>query len=117
VSDRTRTEHIADLHALADWLTAHPDAPVDKYTVRLQHHVNADSDAEGRAEIARLADALGTPVTNSARGAHHEFSVRIAGDLTYNAVWIDRGPQAEYVAFMATRPAWEAAQRAGVVSE
>lgn len=92
-----RTKTIADFRELLDFLAANPDVPLDRYGNPLSYSiaVHLDTDAAGLAELARIAEALGVPVTDVSGGAPgpgetHFFARRSFGSAEYQANYIVR---------------------------
>jgi len=98
-----RNEILDDLIALAEHLKAHPELPVDKYTVRFGHSVTcaSEDDTAGLAEVERIAAALGVEVEPS--GGTHFYARKAFGAVEYEAHYITKQEMADYSAFMNTR--------------
>ncbi len=80
-----RAQVIADLRRFADYLERHADMPVPRLgTVRMAVHplydTDASTEAEAIAEIERVADLLGVPVTVS--HGHHTAQLEF-GTVSY----------------------------------
>jgi hypothetical protein len=90
-----RAAWVAGLRDLADFLAAHPDVPVPPAYHTQSIHVFPDgaSDAGRRAEIDRVAAALGVPAAES--GAGHYRAARSFGPAEYLAVALPKADQAE----------------------
>jgi len=82
-----RTDLIAGLHALADFLDANPALPVPALSADLLVHVRG-TDAEQRTEVDRVAGLLGVSVEDqTARGGHYT-AARDFGPVEYRCVAI-----------------------------
>jgi hypothetical protein len=90
-----RAVWVAGLRGLADFLAAHPDVPVPPAYHTQSFHVfpDGESDAERRAEIDRVAAALGVPAAES--GAGHYRAALSFGPAEYLAVALPSADQAE----------------------
>jgi hypothetical protein len=90
-----RRQTIADLFNLIETLAGLPDVPLNKYGNPLEYPVLLDDDEAGVAEIRRIADALGVPVTTHGVGrpvatpesTHLLAELRI-GQAVYSACYI-----------------------------
>jgi hypothetical protein len=92
---------IAGLHALADFLQAHPDLPVNCWA-QISYSVTAggalgedDSDTAKRAEVDRVAEILGVSPHTEADGEHY-IAVKRFGPVTYQAAAITEAFMAAY---------------------
>ena len=90
-----RAQTIADVRALLDFLAARPDVPIYDYNPLRYPLGSYASDADGMAELQRIADALGVPVTGSGGRAagpdETHFTARLTiGSVFYEAVYIRR---------------------------
>ena len=102
-----RVQTIAGLRALADFLETNPAVPVREYgeEYTIFTHPAAD-DATERAEIDRIAAALGETVTdNTQRGGHYEVG-KTFGRITYRAIHIPVHRRAAHDALMSYAPAF-----------
>ncbi len=81
----TRTEFIAALRDLADFLVANPAIPVPPYTEYIRIFPDGASDAERRAGVDRLAALLDT--TPADKNGHY-IAIRRFGPLLYEAIAI-----------------------------
>ena len=88
-----RAAFIDGLVALACFLEAHPEAPVDRaYDDKVILHVFPDGDTndERRAGVDSAAAALGQVAEESRPGSgHYQFNLRF-GPVTYCVVTIDK---------------------------
>lgn len=96
-----RTQTIADLRELLDYLAARPDVPLDRYGDPLHYSVQLDDDERGLAAVERIAAALGVPVTDShgkpPKADTSQFAAQYSvGRATYSAVYILRADVEEY---------------------
>lgn len=93
VATTHRHDVIAGLRALADWLEDHPDVPVSGDQV-VQYWASAGrSPLEARAEVDRIAAALGTSAgRRSPYSAAHVARRRFAG-IAYEAVAVGVHPE------------------------
>jgi hypothetical protein len=105
---RSHRDQVAlDLREMADWLDVESTLPLPR-TVTIASHVLLDDDADGIAELHRLAEILGVvPIRND---VGHHIASRTIGAVTYEVVYIERQRMRDHDDFMATRPAWEAAR-------
>ncbi|WP_248965419.1 hypothetical protein [Sphaerisporangium perillae] len=81
-----RTEFIAGLRRLADFLAANPKVPIPAYGTDIQ--VNTfGTDSDKRAAVDRIAELIASPATD---GTTYE-TTRDFGPITYRAaaVWDD----------------------------
>jgi hypothetical protein len=100
-----RTQTIAGLRALADFLEDNPGLPVQEYGWTLTVYPTGDDDRE-RAEVDRIAALLDTkPVDNRPRGGHYTVS-RTFGRITYQAVHVPSRQMANHHALMSYAPAF-----------
>lgn len=99
MSRTTRTDFIAGLHALADFLDTHPELPVPPFQTDVLIHIRG-SDEEQRAEVDRLADLLGVPVTDETSTGGHYIAVRAFGPVEYRCVAVPRAVLAAFQAAM-----------------
>ncbi|GLY74385.1 hypothetical protein [Actinoallomurus iriomotensis] len=99
-----RAQTIAGLRALADFLENNPSIPVREYGGDYTVFPYADDDAAERAEIDRIATALGETVTDeTGRGGHYTVS-KTFGRITYNAIHVPAKRQAAHEALMSYAP-------------
>lgn len=99
-----RTQTIAGLRALADFLENNPGVPVREYGGDYTVFPRADDDTAERAEIDRIARALGETVTNeTGRGGHYSTS-KTFGRITYTAIHVPTERQAAHDALMSYAP-------------
>jgi hypothetical protein len=83
-----RTQTVAGLRALADFLEANPAVPVREFGADYMVFARADSDTVERAEIDRIAAELGETVADETRcGGHYSVS-KAFGRMTYRAVHV-----------------------------
>jgi hypothetical protein len=89
MDDTRRDDLITGLYALAGYLTAHPDMPVpDEYTrIAITIHATG-TDADKRAEVDRIAQLLGVPVTDETADHGHYYAERAFGPIAYGAIGI-----------------------------
>jgi hypothetical protein len=81
-----RSDLIAGLRALADFLTEHPDVPAPRWTDVM---VFPDgSDAEIRAEVDDIAMRIGTATADATSCGGHYTTSRSFGPVEYKAVAI-----------------------------
>ncbi|MFI6902018.1 hypothetical protein ACIBKY_12195 [Nonomuraea sp. NPDC050394] len=93
-----RRRLIADLREFATYLEAHAHIPIPRYLdLEFQVHTRNDTDAatedEAIAEVGRIAERLGVPVT--VRSGHHVATLRM-GLVVYKAVAIEEQARAAY---------------------
>lgn len=101
-----RSQAIAGLRALADFLENNPGVPVREYGGDYTVFPRADDDVAERAEIDRIASALGETVTDeTGRGGHYSVS-KTFGRITYNAIHVPTERQAAHDALMSYAPAF-----------
>ena len=92
-----RKQVIADLREMLDWLEAHPDVPLDRYSARLRYSIGGTQDETGRRAATDIAAALDATV--KVDGAHHTVK-RSWGFAHYEAAWIDHDYMTAYSEFM-----------------
>jgi hypothetical protein len=92
-----RTDFVAGLHALADFLTANPTLPIPEHGADILIHVRGTDDDQ-RAEVDRLAGLLDAPVNDETADSGHYTTTRSFGPVDYYCVAI---PQAVRAAFNA----------------
>jgi hypothetical protein len=101
-----RAQTVAGLRALADFLEANPAVPVREYGAEYTVFARADDDVTERAEIDRIAAALGETVTDdTGRGGHYSVC-KTFGRITYSAVHVPSERQAAHEALMSYAPAF-----------
>ncbi|GAB2828948.1 hypothetical protein GCM10027176_36430 [Actinoallomurus bryophytorum] len=101
-----RAQTIAGLRTLADFLETNPAVPVREYGAEYTVFPRADDDPTERAEIDRIAAALGETVTDdTGRGGHYRVS-KTFGRITYSAVHVSARQQAAHQAHMSYAPAF-----------
>lgn len=88
-------------HRLLDFLAARPDVPIYDYNPLRYPLGSYPSDKEGMAELQRIADALGVPVTGTGGSepgpdATHLHARLTIGSVFYEAVYIRREHMAAY---------------------
>ena len=90
-----RAAWVAGLRDLADFLAAHPDVPVPPayHTQSIHVFPDGDSDVVRRAEVDRVATALGVATAES--GAGHYRAARSFGPAEYLAVALPSAGHAE----------------------
>jgi hypothetical protein len=99
-----RTQTIAGLRALADFLENNPDIPIHEYGWDYLVFPRADNDTAERAEIDRIATALGETVTDdTGHGGHYKVS-KTFGRITYTATHVPTKYQAAHEALMSYAP-------------
>jgi hypothetical protein len=83
----TRSQYIAGLRELADFLDAHPNVPVPRYGTTIT--VNADStDDGGKAQVDAASRQLGAPVHDDTEDSGHYSTIRAFGRIGYDVVAI-----------------------------
>jgi hypothetical protein len=82
-----RADLVAGLHALADYLNANPAVPVPEFSTDLLVHARG-TDAEGFAEVDRVAELLGVAVRDRTGRGGHYTAVRWFGPVEYRCVAI-----------------------------
>src|SRR5690349_12297259 len=114
IPNKTREQILRDVIAMALHLIDNKHLPVDSMTFRVSHSVGvaAGSDEEGLAELGRIARVLGVEVINT--GGTHFYARKDFGTAQYEAYYITKRHMNDYEAFMATRPAWDAARSTDV---
>lgn len=99
-----RTQTIAGLRALAGFLEANPDIPIREYGEDYKYFTRAEDDTSERAEIDRIAAALGETVDDDTdRGGHYSVS-KTFGRITYTATHIPAKCRAAHTAHMSYAP-------------
>ena len=94
-----RSEYIAGLRELADYLEAHPALPTERYPAGIRVYTGVDTgttgDGTGRAIVDQAAVTFGTaPVTT--RGGHYLTSRQFRGHIAYEVLCIPDAAMAEY---------------------
>lgn len=92
-----RAAYVAGLRELADYLEATPDLPVPDVSTVSYHPRGTDE--QGRAEVDRVAEVLGTAAESTAGGDHYQVTRRF-GPVEYQAIAITADSQARYNAHM-----------------
>ncbi|WP_433465927.1 hypothetical protein [Spirillospora sp. CA-128828] len=99
-SHRDRT--IEGLRDLAAFLEANPTVPVPQFSWRLSvpSGVSADqaTDLHQRAEVDRIADALGVPVCDQTPEGGHYIARKHFGPVTYEVVHVPAHQMARHYA-------------------
>ena len=99
-----RTQTITGLRALADFLENNPDIPVREYGDEYTYFTRAENDTTERAEVDRIAAALGETVTDeTGRGGHYTVS-KTFGRITYTATHIPAKCRTAHAAHMSYAP-------------
>jgi hypothetical protein len=100
-----RTQTIAGLRALADFLEDHPAVPVYEYGWEVSVHADGTDEQEA-AEVDRIAALLGvTPVDNRPRGGHY-VAAKTFGRITYRVVHIPEHRMTAHNTLMSYAPAF-----------
>jgi hypothetical protein len=98
-----RTQTIAGLRALADFLEDHPAVPVHEYGWQFSVHADGTDEQEAD-EVDRIADLLGvTPVDDRPRGGHY-VAAKTFGRITYRVVHIPERRMTAHNALMSYAP-------------
>jgi hypothetical protein len=101
-----RSQTVAGLRALADFLEANPAIPVREFGAEYTIFARADDDNAERTEIDRIATALGESVEDeTGYGGHYRVS-KTFGRITYCAVHIPADHRAAHEALMSYAPAF-----------
>ncbi|MCY9787093.1 hypothetical protein KIK06_24725 [Nocardiopsis sp. EMB25] len=97
-SDERRSQVIADLRELADFLEAHPDLPISPHTsVDLAYFPRTDHDSEAFAEVSRVGAVLGAMPTWE---GEHLVVEHVRGSARYRVVAIPKKVRAQYRAWL-----------------
>ena len=99
-----RVQTIRGLRALADFLEANPAVPVSTYGADYKFFARAETDAEERAEIDRIASALGEDIDDETSRSGHYTVTKTFGRITYTAVHVPAQRQAAHEALMSYAP-------------
>ncbi len=102
-----RTQTIAGLRALADFLEANPGVPVREFGEDYTVFARSEDDATERAEIDTIAAALGETVTDDTADGGHYTVAKTFGRITYSAVHIPARRRAAHQALMTYAPTFE----------
>jgi len=99
-ADTRRAGLVAGLHALADFLAAHPDLPVFEAGAT-KCIFDATDATDGLAQLAEVAERAGTVVTDISDRAPtgrttHFYARRRFGPVTYEAAYVTRAEMADY---------------------
>lgn len=95
-----RHQTITGLRALADLLETNPAVPVEEYGTSYTVWIDAATDDQGRAHIARIAALLGADVEDRLALGGHCTTLRAFGRVRYSAVYIPARRLAEREARM-----------------
>ena len=101
-----RTQTIAGLRALADFLEHNPEVPVREYGADYTYFARRDDDTTERAEVDSIARALGETVTDETDDGGHYAVHKTFGRITYSAVHIPARDRAAHHALMSYSPAF-----------
>lgn len=100
----TRSKAITGLRQLADYLEAHPAAPVNPHGWDLNVYTDRDEDdAAARSEVDRIAAVLGVQVHDDTGRGGHYIAARAFGLISYAAVHVPARRMAEHYALMSYR--------------
>jgi hypothetical protein len=102
----SRTQTIAGLRALADFLEDNPNVPVREYGGEYTVFARAEEDTAERTEIDRIAAALDETVTDDTERGGHYSVCKTFGRITYSAVHVPSERQAAHEALMSYAPAF-----------
>ncbi|MGI5165591.1 hypothetical protein ACQEU3_14635 [Spirillospora sp. CA-253888] len=90
-----RHRTIAGLRALADFLEANPNVPINRHGVTYYVHSPRDrSDTCGRAFVDHIAALLDAPVNDDTDQDGHYFATRDFGPICYEALHIPQRARA-----------------------
>jgi hypothetical protein len=92
-----RLEFIAGLHALADYLAAHPGIPVPPHGADILLHVDAAEDG-GCLQVRQIARQLQASVTDETPHDGHCYATRSFGPLAYRVISIPHSRMARHQA-------------------
>jgi len=98
-----RSKVIGGLLQLADWLDAHPDAPVAPFGWEVNVYPDRDDETAARAAVDKIAALLGRDVTDDTADSGHYRVARRFGLITYGAVSIPERRMATHRALMSYR--------------
>jgi hypothetical protein len=102
-----RTQTIAGLRKLADFLEANSAVPVREYGCDYMVFARAETEEAERAEVDRIAAALGETVTDeTSSGGHYRVS-KTFGRITYTAVHVPARRKAAHDALMSYAAAFD----------
>jgi hypothetical protein len=102
-----RTQTIAGLRALADFLEDNPGVPVRELGAEYTVFARREDDATERAEIDDIAAALGETVTDETDDGGHYRVCKTFGRITYSAVHIPARSRDAHKALMSYAPAFD----------
>lgn len=117
-ADEHRAAQIQGLRDAAQFLADNPDVPIERYGLNPLSYsigVHIHNDADGMAELRRIAGLLGVEVHDSRRGlseadeTHFYATRKFSGGITYQALYILRQEMADHRE--ATKPYDEAMER------
>ncbi|MEV0314535.1 hypothetical protein [Nonomuraea fuscirosea] len=91
-----RSEFIAGLRELAQFLADNPKVPVPSFARSILLHAKGDNDEQKRAVVDRVAALLGS----AASGDDHYKAVREFGPLSYEVLAINSQHRRDYEALM-----------------
>jgi len=95
-----RTNVIAGLRLLADYLEDHPDIPVAPLGWDLSTYALHGDETQRRADVDKIAAALGVPVDDDTGHGGHYTAARTFGLITYRAVCVPDRRRDAYNALM-----------------
>jgi hypothetical protein len=101
-----RSQTVAGLRSLADFLEANPAIPVREFGAEYMVFARADDDNTERSEIDRIAAALGESVEDEIGDGGHYAVSKTFGRITYRAVHVPADHRAAHKALMSYAPAF-----------
>src|SRR3954454_10148787 len=99
MSRTTRTDFVAGLHALADFIDTNPDLPVPPFQTDIPIHIRG-SDEEQRTEVDRLAALLEVSAVDETDTGGHYTATRAFGPVEYRCVAVPSAARAAFDAVM-----------------
>lgn len=91
-----RTKYIQGLRELIALLESNPDLPAPYLFPEATVHTSCETDDEGVAAVARIADRLGVKVATSAGGTHIKAILTLPSGAAYEFLHISHGEMARY---------------------
>jgi hypothetical protein len=102
-----RTQTIAGLRALADFLESYPAVPVNEYGWEVTYHPHGTDEHEA-AEVDRIAALLDAdPVDERNDGGHYTVS-KTFGRITYKVIHVPARRMDAHYALMSYAPVFDA---------
>jgi hypothetical protein len=95
-----RTQIINGLRQLADYLQDHPGVPINEYGWDLHAFAITDNDLAGRADVDKIASALGVQARDDTADGGHYTASKTFGRITYEFIHVTARRRAAHQALM-----------------